>query len=462
MVAVFLSSLDQTIVATALPRIVSDLGGLSSYSWVFTGYLLCATVTVPIYGKLGDIHGRRPVLLTAIAIFLIGSALCGIAQNMVELVIFRGIQGLGAGGLIPLALAIVGTLVPPRDRGRYQGLIGATFAASSVLGPAIGGLIVDNASWRWIFTINLPVGGLALVVVAMTMPKLMEKREHSVDYVGAVLLALGAGALLLALVWGGTTYAWLSPQELATIAGAAVLLAGFALNEHRVRETIIPFDLFREPMIAAGAASMGLAAMCMFGTIAFVPLFVQGVIGNSATSSGIVLTPLMLAAVSTSILSGQWVSRTGRYRVCALLGPIVLGTGMALLWRMGIGTTTAEAARNMVLVGVGMGLMMQVFVVAAQNAVPTRVIGSATALLQFSRAIGTTLGVAIVNGNLPPQMRQGTPLTHRLGLQARSQLANALHPAFLLALCLCAVVFVIVLVGIEERPLRRTFDEPAH
>jgi EmrB/QacA subfamily drug resistance transporter len=463
MTTVLLAALDQTIVATALPRVVSDLGGLSQYSWVFTAYLLASTVSVPIWGKLGDIYGRRPLFLVAIPIFLAGSALCGLAQTMPQLVVFRGVQGLGAGGLIPLALATVANIVPSRDRGRYQGLIGGTFAAASIVGPAVGGLIVDHTTWRWIFYVNLPVGGLALLVISITMPRRAQRRrEHSIDYVGAALLAAGTTALLLGLIWGGRDYPWLSGHVLGALACAVVLLAAFALVERRVREPILPFELLRRPNVAASVICVGLIAMAMFGTISYVPLFVQGVIGTSATSSGVVLTPMMLGAVSMSILSGQWVSRTGRYKANALVGPVVLGTGMFLLSQMDVDTTNGEAARNMVISGIGMGLMMQVFVLVVQNSVPVRALGAATALTQFMRAIGATLGVAlmgvIVNQGLPAQARNGT-VVHRLPAALRPDLAAAIRPAFLAATGLCVLVLVLVAVGIREVPLRRGFED---
>jgi MFS family permease len=381
---------------------------------------------------------------------------------MVELVAFRAIQGLGAGGLFPLAIATVGAIVPPRDRGRYQGLIGATFAAASIAGPAVGGLIVDHTSWRWIFYVNLPVGVLALAVVATTMPKRAATREHRLDITGSVVLAGATALLLLGLVWGGRQYAWSSAHVLGALAASVLLFFAFALVERRAPEPILPFELMRMPNVAAGVACMGLVGMAMFGTITYVPLFVQGVIGTSATSSGVVLTPLMLGAVTTSILSGQWVSRSGRYKPNALLGPIVLGGGLLLLWRMGVATTNGQAARNMVITGIGLGMMMQVFVLAVQNSVGIRSMGSATALTQFSRSIGATLGVAlmgvIVNQGLPPAARSER-VGHRLAPAARAELAHALHPAFLASACLCIIVFALVALGIHEVPLRKGFEE---
>jgi EmrB/QacA subfamily drug resistance transporter len=465
MVTLLLAALDQTIVATALPQIVSDLGGLGSYSWVFTAYMLASTVTVPLYGKLGDVYGRRPLFLFAIVVFLAGSALCGLAHNMPELVVFRGIQGLGAGGLFPLALAVIANVVPPADRGRYQGLIGAVFAGASIAGPLAGGFIVDHASWRWVFYVNLPIGGLALAVISATMPRIAARREHSIDYLGAALLAGGSAALLLGLVWGGRDYPWTSIEVVGALAVAGVLLAAFGLVERHTREPILPFELLRRRTVAASVAAISLSGMAMFGTITFVPLFVQGVIGTSATSSGVVLTPLILGAVTTSVLSGQWISRTGRYRPNALVGPVVLTAGLVLLWRMGVATTNGEAARNMVIAGVGIGLMMQVFVLNVQNAVPTRVMGAATALTQFARSIGATVGVTImgviVNQGLPPAARSHGlgAAVHRLPPIARAHLADALKPAFLASACIAALAFVVVLVGIEELPLRKGFEE---
>ena len=464
MVTLLLAALDQTIVATALPRIVSDLGGITQYAWVFTAYMLTSTVTVPLYGKLGDVYGRKNLFLFAIVVFLLGSALCGAATTMTQLVVFRAVQGIGAGGLFPLSLAVIGNIVPPRDRGRWQGLIGAVFAASSIAGPAIGGFIVDNTTWRWIFFVNLPVGGLALIVISLTMPRRAVHTRHTIDWLGAGVLAGGTAALLMGLVWGGKQYSWMSGHVVGALVLAALLLVAFAVVERRAAEPILPFEILRNPIVAGSVACMALVGMAMFGTISYVPLFVQGVIGTSATSSGVVLTPLMLGAVTTSLLTGQLVSRTGRYRWNAILGPVVLTAGMVLLWRMSVTTTNAQAARNMVIAGIGIGAMMQVFVLSVQNAVPRAHIGSATALTQFSRQMGATIGVtvmgAIVNHGLPSGVggTEGIGI-HKLPRAARSALAAAIHPAFLVAACVSAAVWVIAVLWVKEQPLRRSLDE---
>jgi EmrB/QacA subfamily drug resistance transporter len=464
MVTLLLAALDQTIVATALPRIVSDLGGITQYSWVFTAYMLTSTVSVPVYGRLGDVHGRRPLMLIAVSVFLVGSALCGAAQNMTELVIFRGIQGLGAGGLFPLSLAVIGGIVPPRDRGRWQGLIGAVFAASSIIGPAVGGFIVDNTTWRWIFLVNLPVGALALVVIAVTMPKRKVRAEHEIDWLGAGVLAAGTASLLLGLVWAGRDYAWTSGHVIAALVVAVVVLGVFGLWDRRAREPILPFETLRNPIVAGSIACMALVGMAMFGTISYVPLFVQGVIGVSATSSGVVLTPLMLGAVTTSVVTGQLISRTGHYRWNIFFGPPVLAFGMALLWRMDVHTTSGEAARNMVVAGIGIGSMMQVFVLSVQNVVQRARIGSATALTQFARQMGATIGVSvmgvIVNAGLPAQAARGEGVAiHRLPPALRQSLASALKPAFLAATVVALLVWAVAVAFVKEVPLRKSVDE---
>jgi EmrB/QacA subfamily drug resistance transporter len=464
MVTLLLAALDQTIVATALPRIVSDLGGITQYSWVFTAYMLTSTVTVPLYGKLGDVYGRKNLFLFAIVVFLLGSALCGAATDMTQLVLFRAVQGIGAGGLFPLSLAVIGNIVPPRDRGRWQGLIGAVFAASSILGPAVGGFIVDNASWRWVFLVNLPVGGIALAVISITMPRRAPQTAHPIDWLGAGVLAAGVGSLLLGLVWGGKDYPWTSVHVISALVLAAAFLTVFGIVERRAAEPILPFDILRNPIVAGSIACMALVGMAMFGTISYVPLFVQGVIGTSATSSGVVLTPLMLGAVTTSLLTGQLISRTGRYRWNVVFGPLVLAIGMYLLSRMNVHTTNGEAARDMVIAGIGIGSMMQVFVISVQNAVSRAHIGSATALTQFSRQMGATIGVtvigAIVNHGLPSGVGGSEGIgVHRLPPAARQALAGALHPAFILTTGIALVVWLIAVTWVKEQPLRRSLDD---
>jgi len=467
MVTLALAALDQTIVATALPRIVGDLGGITQYSWVFTAYMLTSTVTVPLYGKLGDVYGRKKLFLFSIAVFLIGSALCGAAQSMTQLVVFRAVQVIGAGGLFPLSLAVIGNIVPPRDRGRWQGLIGAVFAAASIVGPAVGGFIVDNTTWRWVFLVNLPVGGLALLVISLTMPSRAALTEHAIDWLGAAVLAVGTGSLLLGLVWGGRQYGWGSGHVVLALAAAVVLLVVFGLVERRAPEPILPFDVLRNQIVAGSVACMALVGMAVLGTISYVPLFVQGVIGTSATSSGVVLTPMILGAVCTSILTGQLVSRTGRYRWNVVFGPVVLTAAMLLLWRMNVSTTNGEAARDMVIAGIGIGSMMQVFVLSVQNAAPRSRIGSATALTQFGRQMGATLGVTImgvlVNHGLPRGVAAGGEgaQVHLLPPALRSGLADAIRPAFLVAACVAAAVWVIAVLFVKEQALRRSLDEVA-
>ena len=463
MVTLALAALDQSIVATALPRIVSSLGGITQYSWVFTAYMVTSTVSVPVYGRLGDVHGRRPMLLIAITIFLAGSALCGLAHTMTELVVFRAIQGLGAGGLFPLALAVIGSIVPPRDRGRWQGLIGAVFVGSSIAGPAVGGFIVDNTTWRWIFLVNLPVGGVALAVIAMTMPRKDARTEHSIDWLGAGVLAVGTAAILTGLVWVGSEYRWSSVHVLGAIGGGLVVLGVFVLVERRAVEPILPYELLRNPIVAGSVACTTLAGLAMFGMVSYVPLFVQGVIGTSATSSGVVLTPLILGAVVTSLITGQLVSRTGRYRWNVLGGPLILFAGTVLLWRMNVHTTERQAVVAMVVAGIGVGSMMQVFIISVQNAVVRNRIGTAMALVQFSRQMGATIGVAlmgvIVNSGLPAQAkaREGVAI-HQLSPALRAGLSAALKPAFLALMIAALLVWPVAAALVKEVPLLDSVD----
>jgi EmrB/QacA subfamily drug resistance transporter len=463
MVTLFFAALDQTIVVTALPPIVADLGGLTSYSWIVTAYMLALTVTVPLYGKLVDVYGARRPLLAAVALFVLGSGLCALAQTMPQLVVFRALQGVGAGGLVPIALSTVGGLVPPRDRGRYQGLIGATFAVAAIAGPPLGGVIVDNASWRWIFLVNLPLGAAAFAAIAVAMPREEARRDRSIDWLGALALAAGTASLLLGLVWGGHEYSWSSPEVVGALVGAGALLTAFAWIERRVPETILPFEVLRGRTAAVGTAALFLIGMTILGTVVYVPLFVQGILGRSATSSGVIVVPFMLSAVVASVASGWWVSRSGRYKAVAVAGLAVLAAGLALVWRMDETTGAGEVARNAAVAGVGLGLAMQVLIVAVQNTVPLATMGSATALVHFSRSIGGTLGVTVMGviaaRDLPRSADVRGPIPQHLPQVFRRVLVDAIQPSFLFAACVCVAALALVAFGLREEPLRRSLEE---
>jgi EmrB/QacA subfamily drug resistance transporter len=453
MLGMLLAALDQTIVSTALPRIVTDLGGFQHYSWVFSAYMLGATVTVPLYGKLSDLYGRRPFFLLGITLFSAGSIISGLAGDMGMLIAGRAVQGLGAGGLIPLAIAAIGDIIPPRRRGKWQGFLGAVFAASSVLGPATGGWLTDNASWRWCFFVNLPLAALALLVVWFGFARRPRREVHSIDYVGALLLTSGAALGLLAAVWGGAEYPWRSGVIVGLFAVSALLLGLFVAQERRAREPILPLDLFHGRTFSAATVAVFAIGAAMFGAIIYVPLFVQRVLGDSASGSGAVLTPLMLGIILTSIAAGQLVSRTGRYRPVLIAGPPLLAAGFFLLSRLGVDSTRLVVTRDVVIVGLGIGLMMQTLTVAVQNSVSRRAIGVATASTQFFRAVGAMTGVAVM----------GSIVTSRLGGRGTSgvdpaKLAAALHPVFLISIGLAAVAFVAVLF-VPHIELRQTMEE---
>ena len=456
MLGMLLAALDQTIVSTALPRIVEDLGGFQHYSWVFSAYMLGATVTVPLYGKLSDLYGRRPFFLLGITLFSAGSIISGLAGSMVMLIAGRAVQGLGAGGLIPLAIAAIGDIIPPRQRGKWQGLLGAVFATSSILGPATGGWLTDNASWRWCFFVNLPLAVIALAVVWFGFARRPRREEHSIDYTGALLLTGGTAAGLLAAVWGGTEYPWGSPVVVGLFLAAAILLGFFIAQERRAAEPILPLDLFRSRTFSAATVAVFAVGAAMFSTIIYVPLFVQRVLGDSASGSGAVLTPLMLGIIVTSMVAGQLVSRTGRYRPVLIAGPPFLAAGFFLLTQLGVDSSRLVVTRDIVIVGLGIGLMMQTLTVAVQNSVSRRTIGVATASTQFFRSVGAMTGVTVM----------GTIVTSRLGVggaedAAPAALAAALHPIFVISIGLAALAFVAVLF-VPHIDLRQTMEERVH
>jgi EmrB/QacA subfamily drug resistance transporter len=453
LLGMLLAALNQTIVATALPKIVADLGGMQHYSWVFTAYMLGVTVTVPIYGRLSDVYGRRPLFATAIVVFLVGGIVGGTAGSMTQLVLARAVQGLGAGGLIPLAVAVIGDLVPPSDRGRWQGLTGAVFATASVLGPLSGGWIADHADWRWVFFVSLPVGLLALGVVLATLriPPHPE-RSTEIDYLGAMLLAVGLGVAMLGVVRVGQDAPWTSAEIIALLTAGVALLALFVRRERRIEHPIVPISLFRMRTFSAAAGAGFAVGAAMFGAIMFVPLFVQGVLGDSATSSGLVLTPLMLALVAASVGSGQVITRTGRYRWALVSGPVVIALGFVLLAGLDASSTRGAATVAMVTLGLGIGLTMQNLVLVIQNVAPSRDLGAATSAGQLFRTAGGTIGVSLMGAML------SAGLPHAVGRAAPEQLADAMHPVFVMGVPLMAVALALVLL-IQETPLRRTVRE---
>jgi EmrB/QacA subfamily drug resistance transporter len=473
MLVILLASLDQTIVATALPTIVGDLGGLQHLSWVVTAYLLASTVTGPLYGKFGDLYGRKPTLQVAIVIFLIGSALCGIAQNMPELIAFRALQGLGAGGLLVTTIAVVGDIIPPRQRGQYQGIFGAVFGVSTVIGPLLGGFFVDNLSWRWIFYVNLPLGALALIVIGVVFHARADRVEHEIDYLGAALLAAGLSSVVLFTSLGGTTFGWGSPQSTFLMVLSVVLLTAFVFAEGRASEPILPPSLFRNRTFVVSAATGFIIGLAMFGSITYLPLFLQIVKGMSPTRSGLMLTPMMAGLLVTSIASGRSISRWGRWRPFPIAGTAITVIGMVLLSQLSIHTTTATAALYMLVLGLGLGMVMQVLVLAVQNSVNPSYMGTATSGTILFRQIGGSVGIALFgaifanrlhaelsSGGIHTASKTASPAAVReLPPEARhayvSAIAASLHPVFLVAAGIAVIAFILTWLY-RETPLRAT------
>jgi EmrB/QacA subfamily drug resistance transporter len=412
MAGVLLAALDQSIVGTALPRIVSELGGLDKLAWVVTAYLLTSTAATPLWGKISDLYGRRHIFQVAIGIFLIGSMLCGLSQNLPELIAFRALQGVGGGGLMAIALSIIGDIIPPRERGRYQGYFGAVFGVSSVAGPLLGGWFTDGPGWRWIFYINVPVGIAALVITTVALKLPTVRREHRIDYLGAALIVAGVSALLLYLDWAGKEFGWLSPQSLALLVTAIVLTVLFVFAEKRAAEPIVPLRLFRNRVFTIGNIYGFLAGIAMFGAIIFLPFYLQAVMGYSPTLSGLAMLPAVLGILGTSIISGRMITHTGHYKIYPIIGAAVLIVALFLLSRLQVDTPYWQVALYQLAFGAGLGFTMQTIVTAVQNAVDFRDLGAATSATMFFRQMGGTIGAAIF----------GTILSNRLAVHLVEQL----------------------------------------
>ena len=480
MAGMLLFALDQGIVGTALPRIVSELGGLDKLSWVVTAYLLTSTATTPLWGKISDLYGRRLIFQVAIIIFLIGSALSGLSQNMVQLIGFRALQGVGGGGLFAIALSIIGDVIPPRERGRYQGYFGAVFGVSSVAGPLLGGWLTDGPGWRWIFYINLPVGLAALVVTSMVLRMPVIRRQHKIDYLGAATIVGAVTCLLLYLDWRGNDYGWTDPFALVLVAGTVLLAGLFVAIERRADEPIIPMRLFRNPVFSVGNLFAFLAGVAMFGTIIFLPVYLQAVKGFSPTESGLALLPAIIGIFSTSITSGQLITRTGRYKIFPVIGAAVMAVALFLLSRLGVDTPFWQVAFYEYLFGAGLGLTMQTIVTAVQNSVEYRDMGSATSSTTFFRQMGGAVGAAVFGAVLSSRLAHylaqqlaeagiragaGAPPVEANNVQAIQQLAepvksivlgaftSALDDVFLVGVPFLVIAFLISL-ALKEIPLR--------
>ena len=472
MVVMLLASLDGTIVATALPTIVGEFGQLAHLSWIVTAYLLASTIVTPLYGKLGDLFGRKIVLQSAILLFLAGSALCGLSQSMGALIAFRALQGLGGGGLMVTITAVVGDLFSPRERGRYQGVFGGIFGLSTVLGPLIGGFFVEQLSWRWIFYINLPLGFVALAVIGWAFTAPGVRRSAKIDLAGAALLAAMLTALILLTSFGGNTLAWQSPGTIGLAGVALAALLGFIAAEHRAAEPLLPLHLFGNRIFAIACAIGFIVGLALFGSITFMPLYLQVVKGVSPTEAGMALTPMMAGVLVTSIASGRLITRLGRYRLFPIVGTALMTISLALLATLSVVTTVTAACVYMIVLGLGLGMVMQVLVLAAQNAVPYENLGVATSATTLFRSIGGSIGVSLFGAVFAGELTAGLAgslsgakvsiETAPAAIQALPSATRAiylhaftaaLHPVFLHAAIIGAAAFALSWL-LQEVPLR--------
>ncbi|MEU4553280.1 MDR family MFS transporter [Micromonospora violae] len=488
MIAMMLAMLDNMIVSTALPRIVGEFGGLNHFTWVVTAYVLGTTVSTPIWGKLGDLYGRKSVFLTSVVVFLVGSALCGMAgsgmfggpqDGMVQLIAFRAVQGLGAGGLMVGVMAIIGDLVPPRERGRYQGMIAGIMAIAMVAGPLAGGFITDHLSWRWAFYVNLPLGGIALLVLITTMHLPKYRTEHRIDWLGAGLLSVGITAIVLITTWGGNEYDWTSPQILGLAVLAVLALVVFALVERRVQEPILPLALFANRNFALISVIGFLLGFAMFGAMNFLPLYQQTVQGASATNSGLLLLPLMFGMLVVSLVIGRAITRNGRYRAYPIIGGVVMTGGMALLSMLDTDTSKLMSSLYMIVLGVGMGFLMQTSMLIAQNSVEQKDLGAASGAATFFRSIGGSFGISLFGAIFANRLASseggrafgggeagaGMDLEKLRDLPAQAReavlggLSDAISHVFLWAV-LFTIVIPVLAWFIKEIPLRTANEAP--
>jgi EmrB/QacA subfamily drug resistance transporter len=462
-VAMLPAVLDQTILATTLPTIASDLGRLADVAWVVTGYLVASTASTPLWGKLGDRHGHGRLLQIALVVFLAGSALCGAAQDLTQLIVFRAAQGLGAGGLMTLAMASVGALVPPRERGRYQGRIAAAFAGASVLGPLIGGLLVDHADWRWVFYVNLPLGALALLGLRRALPPDAPRRAPMgpLDLAGAVLLAAATTAGLLVCVWGGDRWGWGSPTVLGLIASCAALTAAFVARERRAPDPLVPLALLRSRVVAVASVTLFLTTASLFAIIVFVPLFLQATTGATPTEAGLLMLPMMAGTTLATTLSGRHMARTGRYKVFPVAGLGIMAVALAALAALTSARSAVATGAGLALFGLGFGMVSQVLVVAVQNGVERRQLGTATGVTTFFRALGGSAGAAVLGAAFTAKAgapAQGGALG-TLDAAARSDIAGAVGLVLLVGTAL-AVAALLAVLRLPEVELRSAADAP--